>query len=101
MNLLLVHFIAVIEYIRYERCRPGGRSLQLRRPVQRPLPSPELVRGPAALGRRALYLVNNVLGVALDRVLPAENLILNYVVVAGKLPDNPDLNPRGRPLGRG
>jgi len=43
-----------------------------------------LYAAPLRLGRRALYLVNNVLGVALDRVLPAENLILNYVVVAGK-----------------
>jgi SAM-dependent methyltransferase len=43
-----------------------------------------LYADPLPLGRRLLYLVNNTLGLALDRVLPAENLIVNYVVVAGK-----------------
>jgi SAM-dependent methyltransferase len=43
-----------------------------------------LYADPLPFGRRFLYLVNNALGLALDRVLPAENLIVNYVVVAGK-----------------
>jgi SAM-dependent methyltransferase len=43
-----------------------------------------LYADPVPLGRRFLYLVNNILGVSLDRILPAENLIVNYVVVARK-----------------
>jgi len=43
-----------------------------------------LYSDPVPVGRRLLYLANNLLGVALDRILPAENLIANYVVVARK-----------------
>ncbi len=43
-----------------------------------------LYADPIPFGRRLLYLVNNLLGTALDRILPAENLIANYVVVAIK-----------------
>ena len=43
-----------------------------------------LYSDPVPVVRRLLYLVNNALGVALDRILPAENLIANYVVVARK-----------------
>ena len=39
---------------------------------------------PLPVGRRFFYLLNNVFGLALDRLLPAENLIVNYVVVAEK-----------------
>jgi len=39
---------------------------------------------PLPVGRRFLYLLNNVMGLALDRVLPAQHLIVNYVVVARK-----------------
>lgn len=41
-----------------------------------------LYADPLPVGRRVLYLLNNLLGAALDRVLPAENLIVNYVAVA-------------------
>ena len=34
--------------------------------------------------RYEAYLLNNVMGLALDRVLPAQHLIVNYVVVARK-----------------
>ena len=43
-----------------------------------------LYADPLPVGRRFLYLLNNVFGLALDRLLPAENLIVNYVVVAQK-----------------
>ncbi len=43
-----------------------------------------LYADPVPFGRRLLYLLNNVLGLTLDRVLPAENLIANYVAVARK-----------------
>ena len=39
---------------------------------------------PLPFGRRCLYFANNLLGLSLDRVLPASNLISNYVVVARK-----------------
>jgi len=43
-----------------------------------------LYADPLPLGRRLVYLLNNVLGLALDRVLPSQNLIVNYVAVAAK-----------------
>lgn len=43
-----------------------------------------LYSDPVPVGRKLLYLLNNVLGVTLDRILPAENLIVNYVAVARK-----------------
>ena len=43
-----------------------------------------LYSDPVPLVRRLLYILNNVLGLVLDRILPAENLIANYVVVARK-----------------
>ena len=43
-----------------------------------------LYADPLPIGRRFLYVVNNIVGLALDRVLPSENLIVNYVVVAQK-----------------
>jgi len=43
-----------------------------------------LYADPLPIGRRFLYLLNNMAGLALDRILPSENLIVNYVVVARK-----------------
>jgi len=43
-----------------------------------------LYADPLPVGRRLFYLVSNLMGLALDRVLPAQNLIVNYVVVARK-----------------
>ncbi len=43
-----------------------------------------LYADPLPFGRRLVYLVDNLLGLALDRVFPAENLIANYVVIARK-----------------
>jgi SAM-dependent methyltransferase len=43
-----------------------------------------LYADPLPVGRRFLYLANNLLGIALDRILPAQNLISNYVAVARK-----------------
>ena len=43
-----------------------------------------LYADPLPVGRRLLYLLNNIVGLALDRVLPSENLIVNYVAVARK-----------------
>ncbi len=43
-----------------------------------------LYADPLPVGRRLAYLVNNLFGLALDRVLPADHLISNYVAIATK-----------------
>lgn len=43
-----------------------------------------LYADPLPLGRRAIYFLNNLMGLALDKIHPAHGLVTNYVVIATK-----------------